>query len=47
MTGARDFGPPCQHAWRWRWTATRSPHGATGNDHEALTGFDFHDLKCN
>ena len=40
MTGTPGSGVcPASIAWLWRWTATRSPRGITGDDHEALTGF--------
>jgi len=37
MTGARDFGPPCQHAGDGDGRNATVPHGTTRDDYEALT----------
>jgi len=45
MTGARELGSPCQHRLAMETDRTRPRPGNTGDDHEALTGFDIHDVK--
>jgi hypothetical protein len=47
MTGARDFGSPASTSWLWRMDRNAPPPRHTGGRHEALPGFDIHDVNDN
>jgi hypothetical protein len=47
MNGTRVLGLPCQHHLAMETDPNASPTRHTGGDHEALAGFEIHDVTNN